>query len=156
MRRDEQPGLPDDVWQKFLRDSEAEIRRTAPREPSARERAAKAAASAAALTPTEPARAAEPAPPDPDAIGELWLPRPQREAAHWRDLDSRGRLRRAVRVLGAAAVFAAALALVSLLPNGGSPSPVDRPGIVLQEPKPAPTEQPTAEASPSPAVFSTP
>jgi hypothetical protein len=32
------PDIPDEVWEKFQRDSEAAIRRTAPKEPSARAR----------------------------------------------------------------------------------------------------------------------
>ncbi|MDQ8702939.1 hypothetical protein RCO28_10625 [Streptomyces sp. LHD-70] len=143
MRRDEQPGLPDDVWQRFLHDSEAAIRRTAPREPSARERA------------TMPGTAVAPSAAGGDAIGELWHPRPERERAAWRDLDGRGRLGRTARALGAVAVFVAVLATVSHLPNAPAPQ-ADRPGVVLQESEPAPTERPTAEASPSPAAFSPP
>ncbi|MDI3423467.1 hypothetical protein [Streptomyces luteolus] len=143
MRRDGEPGPPDDVWQRFLHDSEAAIRRTAPKEPSARERAA------APVTAVAPPAAGG------DAVGELWHPRPERERAAWRDLDGRGRLGRTARTVGAAAVFVAVLATVSLLSNAPAPRG-DRPGVVLQESEPAPTERPTAEVSPSPAAFSPP
>ncbi|HEY3482006.1 MAG TPA: hypothetical protein VGL02_24180, partial [Streptomyces sp.] len=35
---DEEPSLPDDVWERFVQDSERDIRATAPKEPSARAR----------------------------------------------------------------------------------------------------------------------
>ncbi|TJZ99893.1 hypothetical protein FCI23_44130 [Actinacidiphila oryziradicis] len=34
----EQPSLPDDVWEEFVHDTEASIRDSAPKEPSARAR----------------------------------------------------------------------------------------------------------------------
>ncbi|MFF0741609.1 hypothetical protein ACFYVL_14535 [Streptomyces sp. NPDC004111] len=37
-RGEEEPSLPDDVWQQFEQDSEARIRAQAPKEPSARAR----------------------------------------------------------------------------------------------------------------------
>lgn len=34
----EEPSIPDDVWERFVRDSESDIRKSAPKEPSARAR----------------------------------------------------------------------------------------------------------------------
>ncbi|MFM9370686.1 hypothetical protein [Streptomyces sp. Da 82-17] len=171
MHRDEEwpQGVPDEVWDRFLRDDEDAIRRTAPREPSARERTVDLFGTGAGparrpdglgADPARPDRlGADPAGPDrvgADAVGELWLPRAVRDSAAWRDLDGRGRIRRAARVLGAVTVLAAALALLSLLPNTPPPQ-AERPEIAVQEqPSPTPTDRPTAEASASPALFTPP
>ncbi|MFI5687223.1 hypothetical protein [Streptomyces sp. NPDC051636] len=81
---------PDEVWQRFLRDSERAIRHTAPREPSAEVRMA------------QPYLHEEP-------VGELWQPEERPTGPTWRELDGPARRRRVGRVLGAAAAIALAL-----------------------------------------------
>ncbi|MEU0742683.1 hypothetical protein [Streptomyces sp. NPDC006134] len=149
------PGVPEEVWQKFLADSEDAIRGSAPREPSAWERA--------------PGRF--PGPPDTaeaerwverragcpyddrgnaatGAVGELWQPEEPWGGPLWRNLDRRARLRRAGRVAGTAAAVALALAAWSWLPTG-SGVPGNGPGpATVQQLEDAPEELPTATARP--------
>ncbi|MFJ7333147.1 hypothetical protein ACIQUU_07820 [Streptomyces sp. NPDC101116] len=94
------PPVPDDVWLRFLTDSEAAIRVTAPREPSATERAA--------------GRQLQP----PHAVGDLWQPDDPWVRVPWRDLDRRAKVRRAGRVSATAAAVAIALGAWSQLSTG--------------------------------------
>ncbi|MFF8012570.1 hypothetical protein [Streptomyces sp. NPDC007929] len=102
------PPVPDGVWQRFLTDSESAIRRSAPREPSATERAA--------------GRQLQP----PHAVGELWQPEDLWVRVAWRDLDRGAKVRRAGRVLATAAAVALALGAWSQLSTGAATG--DRPG----------------------------
>ncbi|GGW97800.1 hypothetical protein GCM10010297_19030 [Streptomyces malachitofuscus] len=144
------PSVPEDVWQRFLDDTEHAIRATAPREPSARQR-----------TP-----GTWPEPPGPDgappadagiaAVGDLWRPDDPWEGPSWRDMDRRARLRRVGRVVGTAAAIALALGAWSQLSTGAG-APVEGPGddSVLQQSEVAPAELPTATSEP-PGVSSPP
>ena len=79
--RDGTPSLPEDVWQRFLTDNERAIRATAPREPSALQRAR-----ADGGAPREDA--------DVEAVGDLWHPDDPWDGPSWREMDRRARLRR--------------------------------------------------------------
>jgi hypothetical protein len=94
------PPAPDDVWLRFLTDSEAAIRDSAPREPSARERAA--------------GRQLQP----PHTVGDLWQPEDLWVRVAWRDLDRRAKVRRVGRVAATAAAVALALGAWSQLSTG--------------------------------------
>lgn len=119
------PAVPDEVWARFAHDTERAIARSAPREPSARERAGGGGIDApgwnpgeavgSAWIPAEPTASAwNPA----EAVGELWQPevRPARPA--WRDLDARARRRRIARLLGAAGAVVLLWAVASGAPVG--------------------------------------
>ncbi|CAL9424865.1 hypothetical protein SUDANB6_01928 [Streptomyces sp. enrichment culture] len=145
------PGVPEEVWQKFLTDSEDAIRGSAPREPSARERVP----------------GWFPGPPDTagarrwaerpyggrgevvtGAVGDLWQPEEPRGGSPWRELDRRARLRRVGRMAGTAAAVALALAAWSRLP-AGSGAPGDGPGpATVRQLEDAPGGLPTAAARP--------
>lgn len=126
------PPVPDTVWQRFLDDSERAIRRSAPREPSARERAAAA--------------------PEPDAVGELWQPPELSYGPAWRDLDGPARRRRVGRVLGTIAGAALALSALSLLPAGSGGAPAGPDDATSQRSEDIPEPLPTATASPAVAT----
>ncbi|MFG3321137.1 hypothetical protein ACGF3J_24100 [Streptomyces sp. NPDC048171] len=117
--------IPASVWQKFLADDEEAIRRSAPVEPAARDRAGSRG--------DGPEEA-------PTAVGDLWqsdTPTP----TPWRELDRRMRLRRAGRLIGAAAALALLLALFSCLPEAP-------PGLPGDTDATAPAQQATAEEAP--------
>ncbi|MFE0729784.1 hypothetical protein ACFW2X_16315 [Streptomyces antibioticus] len=98
-------GMPDEVWLKFLTDSERAIRASAPREPSARERATRdhSGAAVGGCGPEGP-------------VGELWQPGEKTPAGPaWRDLDTSARLRHAGRLVATAVAIALALAAWSWL-----------------------------------------
>ncbi|KUO14780.1 hypothetical protein [Streptomyces dysideae] len=136
---EEQDGTPfgsDEIWLRFLTDSERAIRRSAPREPSARERAPQGR-----LRPLEA-----------DHVGDLWQPEAVGTGPAWRDLDGRARLRRAGRVTATAAAIALALGAWSLLStNGGTPSDSPDAGTV-QQLEEAPEELPMATDLPPDAA----
>lgn len=149
-REDGVPPLPDDVWQRFLMDSEQAIRTSAPREPSARQRAA--GRSPEQPGPPRPSRMSRPDPPD--AVGDLWRPDDPWEGPAWRDLDARARLRRIGRVVGTAAAIALALGAWSQLSTGAG-APAEGPGdTVLQQSEEAPVTLPPGASVP--AGLSTP
>ncbi|CAL9356279.1 hypothetical protein [Streptomyces sp. enrichment culture] len=100
--------VPDEVWLRFLTDSESAIRSSAPREPSAKERAS--------------GRRPQPA----QTVGDLWQPEELWVRVAWRDLDRRARARRVGRVVATAAAVALALGAWSRLAT--SPGAGDRPG----------------------------
>ncbi|GGV71420.1 hypothetical protein GCM10010277_83280 [Streptomyces longisporoflavus] len=124
----------DETWHRFLTDNERAIRRTAPRELSAQERLEAAARR----------RDAEPPPPGPPArssfepVGDLWQPASASEPVSWNAMDGWGRLRLALRALGALAVLVAALAALSRQPTGAIPDPGRPEGVTLQEAEEAP------------------
>ncbi|MEG3630486.1 hypothetical protein [Streptomyces poriticola] len=158
---DEQDGtssVPDDVWHKFLTDSEHAIRSSAPREPAARERAT--------------GRHPEPAPPDPApwaadrnrspgsthsthdthdasaAVGEWWQPAAPSTGPAWRELDGRARLRRLGRLAATAAAVTLAVTAWSQLTTGPGTPAVVPDGSTVERVEEAPVGVPTA-ASPS-------
>jgi hypothetical protein len=133
-RDDGTPSLPEDVWQRFLTDNERAIRATAPREPSALQRAR-----AGGGAPREDA--------DVEAVGDLWHPDDPWDGPSWREMDRRARLRRVGRVVGTAAAIALALGVWSQLSGAGTPG--GEPGdTVLQQSEEAPAELPTAASLP--------
>ncbi|GAB2465839.1 hypothetical protein [Streptomyces incanus] len=118
--------LPDDVWEKFVEDSERGIRASAPKEPSARARMvterlrAMDEAQAAANGAGKKRRRGRSRPAAAPALPEGW-----RTGPAWRDMDGRAKRRRnvwsAVGVLLAAAVAVAAVSpsgALSWLPGG--------------------------------------
>ncbi|CAL9527694.1 hypothetical protein SUDANB58_03978 [Streptomyces sp. enrichment culture] len=145
------PGVPEEVWQKFLADSEDAIRGSAPREPSARERVPgwfpgppeTAGAKRRAGRPYDDRGNAVAG-----AVGDLWQPEEPRGGPIWRNLDRSARLRRVGRAAGTAAAVALALAAWSWL-TAGSGVPGSGPGsATVQQLEDAPEELPTATARP--------
>ncbi|MBR8639941.1 hypothetical protein KEF29_13145 [Streptomyces tuirus] len=106
--------IPDEVWLKFLTDSEYAIRASAPREPAARERAA----------------GRQPQPPH--AVGDLWQPEELWVRVAWRDLDRRAKARRVTRVVATAAAVALALGAWSQLSTGAGTGNKPGEGTVRQ------------------------
>ncbi|MBO4260901.1 hypothetical protein GRC12_44930, partial [Streptomyces griseorubiginosus] len=90
-----EPSIPDDVWEKFLQDSERDIR-SAPKEPSARARMV-----------TERLR-------EQDARGKM--PEGWRTGPAWQEMNGRGRRRRRVGAVFAV-LLAAAVAVVAMKPS---------------------------------------
>ncbi len=108
------PSIPDDVWLRFLSDSEYAIRVSAPREPSAKERAT--------------GRRLQP----PHAVGDLWQPEDLWVRVAWRELDRRAKVRRVGRVVATAAAVAVALGAWSQLSTGAGPGNRPATGTVRQ------------------------
>jgi hypothetical protein len=141
------PPSSEDVWLKFLTDSERAIRTSAPREPSAQERGQgwqprPVAADRAEQHARRPHD--EPADHGTDAVGDLWQPEEPWTGPAWRDLDCRSRLRRVGRVIATSAAIVLALGAWSMLSTrAGTPS--DRPDdTTVQQLEEAPGELPTA------------
>ncbi|MEU2915632.1 hypothetical protein ACWCQ0_19700 [Streptomyces massasporeus] len=138
-----------EVWLKFLADDERAIRESAPKEPSARERAS-------ARPPRRlDANRQHTRGPRPDhtpaddrtkAVGELW--QPEGPGPAWRELDGADRLRRAGRMIATVAVIGLALGVWSLLSTtAGTPS--DEPDVhTVQELEEAPAPVPAASPAP--------
>ncbi|MFI1677343.1 hypothetical protein [Streptomyces sp. NPDC020607] len=142
---------PDDVWQRFLSDSEQAIRHSAPREPSAEERAASSGArhtgiEAASAAATEHLR----------MVGEPWHPQDPPGWPTWRELEPRARRRRIGRILVSAAALAAVLTIVSRLPTDTGPQEGRPGGITLQESEDTPGELPSRTLSEAPMARPTP
>ncbi|MET9112625.1 hypothetical protein ABZX38_00230 [Streptomyces longwoodensis] len=113
-----EPVVPEAEWGKFLRDTEEAIHRSAPREPSARERASGAGVDGAAGV-------GDPGVDDgavDDAVGEVWCPDQSPAAPAWRQLDPAARVRRLARFLGTLTLL---LVLLTLFRHAqpGVPSP---------------------------------
>ncbi|MFV0133647.1 hypothetical protein ACLGIH_10480 [Streptomyces sp. HMX87] len=158
------PSVPDDVWLKFLTDSERAIRASAPREPAARERLADGEPEPAVRPkrpghPEHPGRPGRPREEREEAVGdghggatpvgELWQPEDPWTGPSWRELDGRARFRRVGRVVATAAAVALALTAWSQLSTGtGTPAVVPE-GTTVERVEEAPAGVPTA-ASPSP------
>ncbi|WP_435209224.1 hypothetical protein [Streptomyces sp. bgisy034] len=140
--------VPDEVWLKFLSDTECAIRASAPKEASARERAPGWPAAAAPDTSNRWSRHRDPAIGRADSVGDLWQPVEASRPA-WRDLDSRGRLRRVGSlIVTAAAITLALIAWSQLATSAGTPH--DGPGdITLQQSEEAPGEVPAAPSFPT-------
>ncbi|MFF9043838.1 hypothetical protein [Streptomyces parvulus] len=136
-----QDRVPASVWRKFLTDDEEAIRRSAPVEPAARDRAG-----SRGQGPEETATGHGHRPEEVStAVGDLWQD-PTPPHPPWRDLDRRERLRRAGRVLGAAAALALLLALFSCLPEAP-------PGLPEDTDATAPAQRATAEEVPGAGRF---
>lgn len=116
-------SVPDEVWRRFAEDSEGAIRRSAPREPSARERAA-------GLRVTGESDAGHRAAGEPVRwVGESY-DAPQGRRRTWRELSGWARLRYVGQVIVTAAVLTVLLLTVSRRPS--EPEPGDgRPGDVM-------------------------
>ncbi|MFI9822540.1 hypothetical protein ACIHFC_19035 [Streptomyces sp. NPDC052013] len=150
----EEPGggplLPEDLWQRFLTDDEHAIRASAPREPSARQRAA-------GHRPQPPRAADDGSGYDAaDAVGDLWRPDDPWEGPAWRDLDGRARLRRVCRVAGTAVAIALVLGAWAQLSTGVGGRPEGPGDTVLQQSEDVPADLPTATSLPARAVSPSP
>ncbi|MER6525467.1 hypothetical protein [Streptomyces sp. NPDC001508] len=129
------PSVPDEVWDKFLQDSEGAIHVSgAPKEPSARER----------MTPPAPSPFRESV--SVSAVGELWQRDEPRPGPAWQELDGRARARRVGRVLGAVAVTA--LILVAVRP-GAAGGPSGESGTTVEQSVDLPDELPSATSTPT-------
>ncbi|MCI3276710.1 hypothetical protein [Streptomyces cylindrosporus] len=148
------PPLPDAVWLRFLGDTEQAIRASAPRELSARERAA-----GSRPDPTGPhgvrrerrwAAPVEPHPASFEAVGEVWRPEEHRPGPAWRDMDNPERWRRVGRVLAAvAAVLVAVGAFSQAASRSSAPGSTPTDGTSQQSEDLLPDGVPAATASPS-------
>ncbi|MFC8569112.1 hypothetical protein ACFUIW_25495 [Streptomyces sp. NPDC057245] len=143
------PPVPEHVWRMFLEDSEHAIRTSAPREPSAQDR----------MPGWQPRRPPADTANTANTVGEAWRPEDPWQGPAWRELDRRARLRRAGRVLGAAAALALGLTAWSQLsaeevvPDG---EPAATIGQRLEESPPVPgpaSPAPDESATATPAVF---
>ncbi|WAU81428.1 hypothetical protein O1Q96_17550 [Streptomyces sp. Qhu-G9] len=153
------PSRPEEVWLKFLEDSEPAIRESALREPSALERAqglhprpldAGRTDRRARRPYSEPVERGTP------AVGNLWQPEDPWPEPAWRDLDGRARLRRVGRVAATAAAIALALGAWSLLSTGGG-LPRDTPDdTTVQRLEEAPGELSTSSHFPRESVSAGP
>ncbi|PWI14423.1 hypothetical protein DI272_09835 [Streptomyces sp. Act143] len=149
-RPEEPDGTPagaEDVWLKFLTDSEAAIRRSAPIELSARERAPGWRLRTADADRSEE-RSGQPhdesAAYETDTVGDLWQPDNPWAGPAWRDLDNRAKLRRAGRVAVSAAAIILALGAWSWLSTSS-----DAPGNPPDDTVVQPLEEPLPELSPT-------
>ncbi|MFI6021881.1 hypothetical protein ACIBCP_30120 [Streptomyces sp. NPDC051287] len=126
-------AIPDEVWEQFIRDSERDIRTSAPKEPSARAR---------------------------QVAGQLkgrQEPEGWRTGPAWREMDGRADRRRKLwAVLGLPVAVAVALVAVrpSLIPGDpfGSASGVDTATSQLPAETAAPTAAPSAVAADTPTL----
>lgn len=145
--RDGTPSLPEEVWQKFLTDDEHAIRASAPREPSAQERAPQWCPQPPDTDRTEQ-HAGRPHDDDTldgtDPVGELWHPEDLWSGPAWRDLDGRARLRRVGRVIGTAAAIALALAAWSQLSTSAGSAGDGPGGTTVQQSEDALDDLPAA------------
>lgn len=151
--------IPEAVWRRFLEDTESAIRISAPREPSAWERAA--------WLRTDPPDASVPGRPTgydspsvtpkerraerPGAIGEVWELEELGSAPEWQDMDSRARLRHVGRVLAAVAAVVAAVVALSCQPSRPVSDVTNGNGVSEQADDVSTGEVPTD--APLPAVF---
>ncbi|MFC9682508.1 hypothetical protein [Streptomyces sp. NPDC056948] len=131
------PSLAEDVWRRFLSDTEDAIRASAPREPSAKERAA--------------GRKLQP----PHTVGDLWQPDELWVRVAWRDLNGRAKARRVGRVVATAAAVAVALGAWSQLSTGAGTGHQPGTGTVRQV-EGATARLPSATPFPSGSPFPEP
>lgn len=116
--------VPESIWTRFLTDNEEAIARSAPREPSARERAERLKGN--------------------DHVGDTWFHEDAPSEPAWCRLDTRGRIRRLGRVLAGAAALAVLLGLFSCLPEEpvglpvepDGPSPLQTSSAIVESPTP--------------------
>jgi hypothetical protein len=158
--RDSAAPRSEELWLKFLTDSEVAIRRSAPKEASAQERAS--AMRSGAVT---PAHRTERRPLDAaarygtEAVGDLWRPDDLLSGPAWRDLDGRARLRRVVRVIATAVTIAVVVGAWSWLStSAGNPDGNDTPILQLEETPPGlfpATRSPLGSAVAEPSTAAT-
>ncbi|MFE7763050.1 hypothetical protein [Streptomyces sp. NPDC057438] len=127
---DHTSSFPDDVWQQFLKDNERATRKSAPREPSARERIALRSVGEGGL----------------EAVGELWQPDEPRIGQAWHELDGWAKCRRAARALGVATVTALILVAVRPGDTGGRPGDT---GTTVEQSEDAPEVLPSVTGTPA-------
>ncbi|MFF7980156.1 hypothetical protein ACFZDK_13650 [Streptomyces sp. NPDC007901] len=129
--------VPDAVWRRFLDDTEQAIRASAPREPSAQERAAgvrHGPTEATGLRWRFPAATYDSGSSRTDhTVGDLWDPEDQSPTTGWRDLDGSGKLRRAGRVLAVVAAVIVAVGALSRLPTRSAFSDASPDGGTTQQ-----------------------
>lgn len=156
------PPIPDTVWRRFLDDTEQAIRDSAPREPSARERASWSrpdpADSQRVWRERQRGASVEPRSASFDAVGEVRQPEDPLPGPAWRDMDGPARWRRAGRVLATvAAVLVAAGALSQASSRSDAPGGTPTGVTSQQSEEVVPDGVPTATAPPSaPAYAGTP
>jgi hypothetical protein len=151
-RNSEQIGrrADDDVWQLFLTDSERAIRESAPREPAAWERVARAGRWTVEASAVErPSEWRFGGVERMDAVGELWQPPDPRRAPGWHELDGRAKCRRAGRLIGTVAAVVALLGTVSQLSSGSGRGRDGNVDTTLQQPDASSDALPTAAGAPS-------
>ncbi|MFF4556503.1 hypothetical protein [Streptomyces sp. NPDC001422] len=146
------PAVPDDVWERFARDSERDIRSSAPKEPSARARLVTERLRQQDAREAERSRRTFRRNPPRPVQPEGW-----RTGPAWREMDGRAaRRRRLWAILGIPLVVAVAVVAMkpSLLPGdpfGTSPdAPVDT--LPLPVETMAPTAPPSAADSATPTL----
>ncbi|MGW6906977.1 hypothetical protein [Streptomyces sp. NPDC054940] len=150
------PPAPEDIWLKFLSDSEVAIRQSAPKEPSALERAPGwhrlvDPADRTGLRSRRPHGGA--ADVGTDAVGDLWQPDEPWTGAAWRDLDDKAKLRRVVRVIATAAAITVTLGAWSCLPTSAGTAGNAPDDSIVQQVEEAPPElSPATRFPPGSAV----
>ncbi|MER6619223.1 hypothetical protein [Streptomyces sp. NPDC000931] len=152
------PSRGGDVWLKFLADNERAIHDSAPREPSARERAI-------AQPPRHPCvdrRDADhprldqkPADGPSETVGDLW--QPDSAQPTWRGLDTPSRLRHTARLIVTGAAICLALAAWSILSTTAGTPGHDPGRRTTQQVEDAPAAVPAsaperADAKPTPTA----
>ncbi|MEU9154967.1 hypothetical protein AB0D59_31520 [Streptomyces sp. NPDC048417] len=154
---DSGPAVPDAVRRRFLDDTEQAIRASAPREPSAQERAAGVRSRPTGRTAARRCRRATERDSGPnrmgDPVGDLWDPEDPWTATAWRDLDGRGRRRRAGRVLAVVAAIAAVGALAHVPTRSAFPDGRPDEGITQQSEDVLPDGVPTATGPPTGSAY---
>ncbi|MEU0384662.1 hypothetical protein [Streptomyces chartreusis] len=144
---DATPSGAGEVWLKFLADNERAIRASAPREPSARERASarpRRRLDAGRQSPRGPRPDHTPADDSAEAVGDLW--QPEGPGPAWRELDGPARLRRASRVIATVTAIGLALGAWSWLSTKEG-APAYEPGVgTVQELEEAPDAVPTTSS----------
>ncbi|MGB8942779.1 MAG: hypothetical protein WCD21_21445 [Streptomyces sp.] len=134
----DEASAADDVWQRFLSDSEQAIRHSAPREPSAEERAAPPGTRHTGIKAVTPATTEHLR-----MVGEPWQSQDPPGRPAWRELTPRAQRRRITRILVSAAALVAVLTTVSRLPTDTDPQDGRPGGITLQESEDTPGELPS-------------
>ncbi|MCX5006706.1 hypothetical protein OHB05_29400 [Streptomyces sp. NBC_00638] len=160
------PSFPDEVWQKFLNDSEHVIRASAPEEPSALQRTTpehRAPLGADAhCRPGQCRNLIRPADSGSeqhlqDAVGELWQSEAPAPGPAWKDMDGRARRRRVARALVTVAAILALLKTASYLPTGSDNPSGGSADATSQQSENTPDDPSTATAfPPGPASADTP
>ncbi|WP_051901358.1 hypothetical protein [Streptomyces aureus] len=161
------PLFREEVWQKFLTDSEEAIQAHAPREPSAFERTgprlhASPDTSDAFWRGTEEDNPHEAVRSGPqryqDAVGELWQPEDTWTGPVWGDMDARAKRRRVGLVLGSAVAIVVLLGSASRLSTMAGRTSGNPGDISSQQSEDIPDDLSTtfsvnpASADPSPPV----
>ncbi|MFE1248008.1 hypothetical protein [Streptomyces sp. NPDC058735] len=156
------PGAQDEVWLRFLTDSESAIRACALKEPSADERVSGRAPRPAADRETERPRPLadghddHPSPVGSEAVGALWQRDYMTAGPAWRDLDGRARLRLVGRAVTTAVAIALALVVWSRLSPDSGTGTGEPTGDVVQQLEDAPGDLPATTPAPQRPVSADP